>query len=61
MIKIINSRCDISNDILLLEYINNKRKELGINIPFNIESYLNGNILKPNIELNIKLNTDKME
>lgn len=32
----------------LEEYINNKRKELGINIPFNIEDYLNGNILKPN-------------
>ena len=32
----------------LEEYINNKRKELGINIPFNIEEYLNGNILKPN-------------
>lgn len=35
----------------LEEYINNKRKELGINIPFTIESYLNGNILKPNTEL----------
>ena len=32
----------------LEEYINNKRKELGINIPFNIEDYLNDNILKPN-------------
>lgn len=31
----------------LEEYINNKRKELGIAIPFTIESYLNGNILKP--------------
>ena len=29
------------------EYINNKRKELGINIPFSIESYKNGKILKP--------------
>lgn len=31
----------------LEEYINNKRKELGIDIPFTIEGYLNGNILKP--------------
>lgn len=31
----------------LEEYINNKRKELGINIPFTIEAYKNGNILKP--------------
>lgn len=31
----------------LEEYINNKRKELGINIPFSIESYLSGNCLKP--------------
>lgn len=31
----------------LEEYINNKRKQLGINIPFSIESYKNGNILKP--------------
>jgi 5-methylcytosine-specific restriction endonuclease McrA len=37
----------------LEEYINNKRKELGINIPFTIESYLNGNVLKPNTELDI--------
>ena len=35
----------------LEEYINNKRKELGINVPFSIESYLNGEILKPNTEL----------
>ena len=32
----------------LEEYINNKRKELGINIPFTIENYKNGKILKPN-------------
>ncbi len=31
----------------LEEYINNKRKVLGIDIPFTIESYLAGNILKP--------------
>lgn len=37
----------------LEEYINNKRKELGINIPFTIESYLRGNILKPNTELDM--------
>lgn len=37
----------------LEEYINNKRKELGINIPFTIEAYLKGNILKPNTELDI--------
>lgn len=37
----------------LEEYINNKRKELGIDIPFTIESYLNGNILKPNTDLDI--------
>lgn len=30
----------------LEEYINKKRKELGINIPFTIEDFLNGNILK---------------
>lgn len=35
----------------LEEYINNKRKELGINIPFTIESYLQGNILKPKIKI----------
>ena len=28
-------------------YINEKRKQLGIQIPFSIDSYLNGNILKP--------------
>lgn len=32
----------------LEEYINNKRKQLGINIPFNIEEYQSGKILKPN-------------
>jgi hypothetical protein len=37
----------------LEEYINNKRKELGINISFTIESYLNGDVLKPNTELDI--------
>lgn len=31
----------------LEEYINSKRKELGINIPFSLESYYSGNILKP--------------
>lgn len=31
----------------LEEYINTKRKELGINIPFSLKSYLDGNILKP--------------
>lgn len=31
----------------LEEYINTKRKELGINIPFSLQSYLDGNILKP--------------
>lgn len=31
----------------LEEYINNKRKQLGINIPFTIDDYLSGNILKP--------------
>ena len=29
----------------LEEYINNKRKELGINIPFSIDKYRNGEIL----------------
>lgn len=29
------------------EYINFKRKELGIDIPFSLDSYLSGNILKP--------------
>ena len=32
----------------LEEYINNKRKQLGINIPFSIEEYKKGCILKPN-------------
>ena len=32
----------------LEEYINNKRKQLGINIPFNIDEYKKGKILKPN-------------
>ena len=32
----------------LEEYINYKRKKLGINIPFSIEAYKNGEILKPN-------------
>lgn len=31
----------------LEEYINSKRKELGISIPFSIEAYLSGEILKP--------------
>ena len=31
----------------LEEYINDKRKQLGINIPFSLESYFSGNILKP--------------
>lgn len=31
----------------LEEYINSKRKELGINIPFSLEAYKNGEILKP--------------
>ncbi len=31
----------------LEEYINNRRKQLGINIPFSLDSYLSGNILKP--------------
>lgn len=31
----------------LEDYINSKRKELNINIPFSLESYLAGNILKP--------------
>lgn len=37
----------------LEEYINNKREELGINIPFTIKNYLNGEILKPNTKLDI--------
>ena len=32
----------------LEEYINYKRKKLGINIPFSMEAYKNGEILKPN-------------
>lgn len=31
----------------LEEYINSRRKELGIPIPFSLEAYLNGNILTP--------------
>lgn len=31
----------------LEQYINNKRQQLGINIPFTIDSYLSGNILRP--------------
>lgn len=31
----------------LEEYINERRKQLGIDIPFSIDSYRNGNILKP--------------
>lgn len=31
----------------LEQYINNRRKELGILIPFNIDEYRKGNILKP--------------
>ena len=31
----------------LEKYINDRRKQLGINIPFSIQEYLNGNILKP--------------
>lgn len=38
----------------LEEYVNNKRKELGINIPFSIEAYKNGEILKPNDVESIK-------
>lgn len=36
-----------NNEVQLEEYINNKRKQLGIQIPFSIESYRSGNILKP--------------
>ena len=36
----------------LEEYINNKRKELGINIPFSIDEYLKGNILNKYIDSN---------
>ena len=31
----------------LEEYINSKRKSLGIDVPFSLDSYLSGNILKP--------------
>lgn len=31
----------------LEEYINIRRKELGITVPFTIQSYLDGNVLKP--------------
>ena len=34
-------------------YINNKRKQLGISIPFSIDSYLAGNILKPDDVIDI--------
>ena len=39
----------------LSEYINNKRKQLGIHIPFNIDDYRNGNIFNRNsiYEINI--------
>lgn len=33
----------------LEEYINIKRKSLGIDIPFSLESYQKGNVLKPNV------------
>lgn len=33
----------------LEEYINTKRKQLGIDVPFSIESYLSGNVLRPEI------------
>ena len=35
----------------LEEYINNKRKQLGINIPFSIDNYRSGIILKPEMIL----------
>jgi hypothetical protein len=41
----------------LEEYINTKRRELGINIPFSIESYLSGNILIHADAENSKLGT----
>lgn len=41
----------------LEEFINWKRKQLGIDIPFSLEEYRNGNILKP---LNIKEETNKV-
>ena len=40
----------------LQEYINNKRKQLGINVPFDIDEYKNGNILMPN-ESDVSLGT----
>lgn len=40
----------------LQEYINNKRKQLGINVPFDIDEYKNGNILMPN-EVDTSLGT----
>lgn len=33
----------------LEEYINTKRKSLGIDIPFSLEDYQKGNVLKPNV------------
>lgn len=33
----------------LEEYINHRRKELGMNVPFSIKRYLSGDILKPDI------------
>ena len=41
----------------LEEYINNKRKQLGINIPFSIDEYKNGKILKPDDIKNNALET----
>ena len=43
----------------LEEYINKKRKQLGINIPFILSDYLNGKILKPgDIKSNNGTNSD---
>ena len=39
---------DLSSE-QLEEYINNKRKSLGMDIPFSLESYQKGNVLKPNV------------
>jgi len=36
-----------NNGSQLEEYINTKRQQLGIDIPFSLESYFSGNILKP--------------
>lgn len=36
-----------NNGQQLEEYINTKRKQLNISIPFSLQSYLDGNILKP--------------